>query len=43
MVPDGVGRLGTCPYYGTRRAVAQAEVIAMPYTTLLSKDVRHLQ
>jgi hypothetical protein len=33
-------RLGCCPYYGTRRAVAQAEVIAMPYTTLLQKEAR---
>jgi hypothetical protein len=33
-------RLGTCPYYGTRHAVAQAEVIAMPYTVLLQREVR---
>jgi len=33
-------KLDTCPYYGTRRAVAQAEVICMPYATLLHKGTR---
>jgi len=33
-------KLGTCSYYGTRRAVAQAEVICMPYATLLHKGTR---
>ncbi len=33
-------KLGMCSYYGTRRAVAQAEVICMPYATLLHKGTR---
>jgi chromosome transmission fidelity protein 1 len=33
-------KLGTCSYYGTRRALAQAEVICMPYATLLHKGTR---
>ena len=33
-------RIGTCAYYGTRKAVAQAELICMPYTTLLHKQTR---
>ena len=29
-----------CPYYSSRRAVASANVVCMPYSMLLSKDVR---
>jgi chromosome transmission fidelity protein 1 len=30
----------SCPYYGTRAAVAAAEVVAMPYNLLLHKSTR---
>jgi hypothetical protein len=33
-------RMGTCAYYGSRRSVAQAHIVAMPYTTLLHAGTR---
>jgi chromosome transmission fidelity protein 1 len=34
----GLGnRTGACPYYGTRSAIAEAEIVAMPYNLLLHK------
>eukprot|EP01083_Nonionella_stella_P264951 898105_1 len=33
-------QLDACPYYGTRKAVAHAHLIAMPYTCLLQKSMR---
>ncbi|KIY49612.1 DNA repair helicase [Fistulina hepatica ATCC 64428] len=31
---------GTCPYFGSRRAIAQAELITLPYNLLLQKSAR---
>ncbi|KNA17229.1 hypothetical protein SOVF_082090 isoform B [Spinacia oleracea] len=37
----GVGsRLGTCPYYGSRRMVPAADLVVLPYQSLLSKSSR---
>lgn len=33
-------QLDACPYYGTRRSIQNAQVVCMPYTTLLSADTR---
>lgn len=33
-------RLGTCPYYGSRRLVPEADLIVLPYQSLLSKSAR---
>ncbi|KZW01490.1 DNA repair helicase, partial [Exidia glandulosa HHB12029] len=30
----------TCPYFGSRRAVAQAEIVTLPYNLLLQKGAR---
>ncbi|KAJ7505517.1 helicase C-terminal domain-containing protein [Mycena galericulata] len=36
-----VGRLAhTCPYFGTRRAIPQAELVTLPYNLLLQKTAR---
>jgi chromosome transmission fidelity protein 1 len=35
----GVG-MGACAYYGSRRAVAQAQIIALPYSMLLHRGTR---
>ncbi|KAJ7857745.1 helicase C-terminal domain-containing protein [Mycena leptocephala] len=36
-----VGRLAhTCPYFGSRRAIPQAELITLPYNLLLQKTAR---
>eukprot|EP00803_Ostreobium_quekettii_P010950 evm.model.scf_201EXC.2 EVM.evm.TU.scf_201EXC.2 scf_201EXC:16364-17914(-) len=32
---------GTCPYYGVRRAVPEADVLLVPYSTLLQPDTRY--
>ncbi|KZP31421.1 DNA repair helicase [Athelia psychrophila] len=35
------GRLsGTCPYFGSRRAIPQAQLVTLPYNLLLSKTAR---
>lgn len=37
----GLGRqLDACPYYGTRKSIQNAQVVCMPYATLLSADTR---
>ncbi|XP_021736848.1 ATP-dependent DNA helicase DDX11-like [Chenopodium quinoa] len=33
-------RLGTCPYYGSRRMVPAADLVVLPYQSLLSKASR---
>uniref|UniRef100_A0A803ME36 Helicase ATP-binding domain-containing protein n=1 Tax=Chenopodium quinoa TaxID=63459 RepID=A0A803ME36_CHEQI len=33
-------RLGTCPYYGSRRMVPAADLVVLPYQSLLSKSSR---
>ncbi|CAG8490837.1 8736_t:CDS:10 [Paraglomus brasilianum] len=33
-------RLGTCPYYGTRKSIRQAQLVTLPYTLLLQKASR---
>ncbi|GAB2293540.1 hypothetical protein Dimus_027747 [Dionaea muscipula] len=33
-------RLGTCPYYGSRSLVPSAELVVLPYQSLLSKSSR---
>ena len=33
-------RMGCCPYYGSRGAIATAEVVALPYSMLLSRHTR---
>ena len=33
-------QLGTCPYYGTRRAVRRAHVVCMPYSVMMSEEAR---
>lgn len=36
-----IGReMGTCPYYGSRRVAPAAELIILPYQSLLSKSSR---
>lgn len=30
----------TCPYFGSRKAVPQAELVVLPYNLLLSKTAR---
>lgn len=36
-----IGReLGTCPYYGSRNIVPKADLIVLPYQSLLSKSSR---
>lgn len=36
-----IGRnLGTCPYYGSRRMVPTADLVILPYQSLLSKSSR---
>ncbi|CAE6485498.1 unnamed protein product [Rhizoctonia solani] len=38
---EGLGRqTATCPYYGTRRAIKQAELVTLPYNLLLQKRAR---
>ncbi|CAE6485365.1 unnamed protein product [Rhizoctonia solani] len=38
---EGLGRqTSTCPYYGTRRAIKQAELVTLPYNLLLQKRSR---
>ncbi|GJJ13140.1 hypothetical protein Clacol_007390 [Clathrus columnatus] len=32
--------LSTCPYFGSRRAIPQAELVALPYNLLLQKSAR---
>lgn len=32
-----------CPYYATRSTQARADVVLMPYSTLLSEDVREVR
>jgi hypothetical protein len=32
--------LGVCPYYGSRALVAEADLLLMPYSTLLGKETR---
>lgn len=37
----GIGRaIGTCPYYGSRSMVPAADLIILPYQSLLSKSSR---
>ena len=37
----GLGKqLDACPYYGTRKTIQNAQVVCMPYATLLSADTR---
>ena len=33
-------KLGACPYYASRKAVSDAEVVVLPYNTLLHKSTR---
>ncbi len=33
-------RLGTCPYYGARRAVPAADLVVLPYQSLLHSATR---
>lgn len=33
-------KLGTCPYYGSRRMVPTADLVVLPYQSLLSKSSR---
>ncbi len=33
-------QMKACPYYGTRHAIAAAQVVALPYNTLLHKHTR---
>lgn len=33
-------RLGLCPYYGSRALVSEADVVALPYSALLSAETR---
>ncbi|OQR82086.1 ATP-dependent RNA helicase, partial [Thraustotheca clavata] len=35
-------QLSSCAYYGTRSAISAAQIIAMPYSMLLSKSTREL-
>jgi hypothetical protein len=35
-------RIGTCPYYGARRALPTADLVALPYQSLLHKCVEKL-
>ncbi|KAF9462983.1 helicase C-terminal domain-containing protein [Collybia nuda] len=36
-----VGKMiGTCPYYGSRRAIPQAELVTLPYNLLLQRTAR---
>ncbi|GAA6002475.1 hypothetical protein JCM10207_001141 [Rhodosporidiobolus poonsookiae] len=38
---EDLGRkTGTCPYYGSRRAVRSAEVVTLPYNMLMQKTAR---
>lgn len=32
--------LGTCPYYGSRSMVAKADLVVLPYQSLLSRSSR---
>ncbi|KAJ1984146.1 ATP-dependent DNA helicase chl1 [Dimargaris cristalligena] len=32
--------LGTCPYYGTRSSIAEAQMVTLPYNLLLQKSAR---
>ncbi|KAG9022463.1 ATP-dependent DNA helicase chl1, partial [Tulasnella sp. UAMH 9824] len=34
--------LNTCPYYGSRKAIAQAELVTLPYNLLLQKNSREV-
>lgn len=34
------GNLGTCPYYGSRSMVPSADLVVLPYQSLLSKSSR---
>lgn len=34
------GNLGTCPYYGSRSMVPAADLVVLPYQSLLSKSSR---
>ena len=36
----GAGEARTCPYYSTRAAVPEAEVVLLPYNMMLHKDQR---
>ena len=36
-------KLGACPYYASRKAVSDAEVVVLPYNTLLHKSTRCAQ
>lgn len=33
-------KAGVCPYYATRRAVKQAQLVTLPYNLLLQKNAR---
>ena len=33
-------RMGTCPYYGSRSIIPTAEIVVLPYQSLLSKSSR---
>lgn len=33
-------QLGTCPYYGTRKTIPLAQIVALPYSMLLNKATR---
>lgn len=34
------GNLGTCPYYGSRSMIPAADLVVLPYQSLLSKSSR---
>lgn len=34
------GNLGTCPYYGSRSMVPAADLVVLPYQSILSKSSR---
>lgn len=33
-------RMHTCPYFGARKSIAQAELVTLPYNLLLQRDAR---
>lgn len=39
LVTEG-RKVGVCPYYATRKAVKQAQLVTLPYNLLLQKNAR---
>jgi len=40
LVAFGEGEYSACPYYASRKAVHNSQVVCMPYSVLLHKDIR---